>query len=240
MSGQSMTAVMGGDRPISTARVIYDYKPKPRGLDWSQHTAPAPVIPIDNHYQGDETTIDEDVAEIRGRLVDPRANQAWTGSGTAVDVVEATRRYLAGESCPQIGRALGHRAKVVRDNLRRAGVELRDDRKTYSGGRPRLYGDDTIDQVRTLYGSGKSMGEVAVELNLPYKSIVTIMNRHTIPRRTGMSGHLDGAVALKERMAALEVTSADVRAWARDNGVTMPARGLPARTVLDAYAEAHP
>ena len=54
--GHSLNHVGGRDRVISTERVVYaEPKPKPKGLDWSKHTAPpvemptappAPVAPV--------------------------------------------------------------------------------------------------------------------------------------------------------------------------------------------------
>lgn len=157
-----------------------------------------------------------------------------------VDTAEIVRRYTAGETVPTIAKALSHTPSTIRRALRRAGVEMRDDRTLHSGGAPRDYGDATVEQVRRLYVDEQlSMRDVASRLNLQYKSVVTIMTRHDIARREGQSGHLDGAASLKQRIAELGVSSNEIRAWARAGGVDCPALGVVPSRVVDLFETAH-
>lgn len=156
---------------------------------------------------------------------------------------EIIRRYQAGQAPPEIGTALGHTAGTVRGALDRAGIQRRDDRKSRSGSTEKAYPPQLVDQVRALYiGHGKSQNETAAALGLTHKIVQNIMARHEIPAREPGKQHKpgqDGAAGLKALMADNGLTTAQVRAWAAKNGIRCGIRGLPPRTVVDAFLAAH-
>lgn len=130
---------------------------------------------------------------------------------------------------------------LVRKALDAAGIERRDERSLRSGGRPRDYDETTMDDVCRLYTVEElSQPAIAERLDLPYKTVVTIMHRRGIEPRKGPGGGGDHAADLKQRIAALGVTPSEVKSWAVREGVLLGMQpGIPPARVVDAYAAAH-
>lgn len=264
MTADAMHHVAGGDwtRPLPSTRYSAP-KTKPRGLDWSKHTAPEPhPAPV---VEQPEAT----VTEIRRRIKAPRptagrkcqcgrdintksdycrscngrraaANRTtFTTRTSVVDVTVAQEEYTAGASVPEIAAAHDWPITSVRRQLERAGVTMRDDRAGRTVGQ-KTYSDDLVEQVRALYiDRGLSQAKVAAQLGLGPKVIVTLMARHGIPARQGQSGGGDTLQAYRDRLDELGVTAADVRQWANSHGHPCGIRGVVAEHVIDAYEDAH-
>lgn len=145
--------------------------------------------------------------------------------------------YRSGVTAPRIAAQWGTTSKRIRRILTQAGVDLRDDRALHSGGRPRAYPPETRAEVARLYLEGYSRSQVAAELGIPYKTVVTIMTRDGVPARQRQSGRQDGAAALKARIRDLGVTPRDINAWARLAGYPV-SRGIPSARVVDAFEQA--
>lgn len=145
--------------------------------------------------------------------------------------------YRDGHTAPRIAAAYGVTPKRIRAILTRHGVDLRDDRALHSGGRPRIYDAHTRTEVARLYLAGLSRSQVAAQMGIPYKTVVTIMTRDGVPARQRQAGRQDGAAALKARIRGLGVTPREINAWARTAGFP-PSRGLPSTAVVDAYEQA--
>jgi len=175
-------------------------------------------------------------------------------SHTRVDVAEIVRRYTEQRhTIAQIAADLGHGKQTVRNALRHADVQLRDDRKTGSGGNNRIdaYPADLVAQVRRLYLEEElSQGQVAARLGTSTKVVQRLMTRHDIPARPqahlGNNGNrrrgTDNPTAqVKARLDALGVTALDVKRWALKQGlIDEIKRGVCQTSLVDAYETAHP
>lgn len=170
-----------------------------------------------------------------------RTPRRTTSLAVPLDVDDLVRRYQAGQSAPDLARALKTTPKRIRAVLDDAGIPRRDDRTLKSGGRPREYDEHTVNQVRDLYVQQRlSRTEVARRLDLPLKTVVTIMGRHDIAARKGMSGARDGAKSLKQTMTDRGITSRQVKDWALTQGlISQIARGLPTASLVEGYLAAH-
>jgi hypothetical protein len=156
-----------------------------------------------------------------------------------LDVARMAQLYASGQSVPKIAVQLGCGTRTVYERLKASGIKMRDDRTTNSGGRPRQVSDEVVARVRELYVDRRmSRAEVAAELGLGYKTVVTIMLRHNIPARKNQSGRSDGAFSLKQRITALGATSSSIRAWANEHGVDCPEVGVVPTRVVDAFEAA--
>lgn len=83
--------------------------------------------------------------------------------------------YTGGATIPAIAREHSTYPKRVRAHLRAAGVVLRDDRATHSGGANRLTADDLdLRRAEELYASGLSWRAVAGQLGVA----LTTLHRH--------------------------------------------------------------
>lgn len=245
-------------------------KPKPTGLDWSKHRAPEPEpAPVIEQHETTVTEIRERVsrprrepnrcscgAEIsrtatrcrscnaqrpatksRGK---PRQPRTWVTRTSVVDVPTARAEYLEGSTCPQIAARHGWPVISVRRQLAKNGVPMRDDRRTHSGGPPRVYDPALISRVRDLYlDQGLSQSRTAHEIGTTIKVVQNLMKREGIPARQGQSGGGDTLQGWRDRLNELGVTSAVVRVWAAANGHTVAIRGVVPGHVVDAYEEAH-
>ncbi len=109
----------------------------------------------------------------------------------ASELAEIVREYGEGQSAPQIARAHGRMPKTIRDALRRAGVQLRDDRSLRSGGQNRTQDDDElVAKVRRLYvDEQRTQAEVAAELGVSPKKVQGVMSRNGIEARPDAIGH---------------------------------------------------
>lgn len=127
-------------------------------------------------------------------VVEPSAAPA-AGSGVSVGVerdrwiVEA---YEAGSVVPAIAQALGASTATVYRALRRAGVVMRDDRATNSGGRPKAPEADPPDLVAAVvaaYGGGASLQEVAAQVPGvgSVKHASNLLTRHGVTLRPARS-----------------------------------------------------
>lgn len=271
MNGQSLTAIVGRDRPMPGPLEVKWSPPKakPKGLDWSKHTAPAPVIPIGNDYEGPHETVEDAVAEVRKRIrvVEPVVRHCDCGaqiSGRSkrcrscnakllstqrttyvtrtsiVDLITANFEYVNGATCPEIAQRHGWPVVSVRRQLQRAGVAMRDDRAGRSGGKPKINDPATVDRVRKLYiDQGLSQGKVAQTIGTTTKVIQTLMKREGIPARQAQAGGCDTLQGYRTRLLELGVTSAELRTWARAHGYQPHIRGLVAEHIIDAYEQAN-
>lgn len=158
---------------------------------------------------------------------------------TDLDLDAIRAEYAAGATIPKLARTHGAATATIRRNLIAAGVTLRDDRKTSSGGQNRIP-DDVAARIVAAYATARSASDVARDLDMPASTVNHVLHREGIPVRPagvaqrGRPG-LDGAAGLKALMRANDVTTADVRAWARDTGRPIPPRGLPTRRLLEDY-----
>jgi len=173
----------------------------------------------------------------KGQYAKPIGPRRQPATRNHIDDRQVINAYRDGTTAPKIAAQWGTTPKRIRTILARAGIELRDDRALHSGGRPRIYPPETRAEVARLYLSGLSRSQVADQLGIPYKTVVTIMTRDGVPARQRQAGRQDGAAALKQRIRGLGTTPAQINAWARANG--HPAsRGIPSTTVVDAYEHA--
>lgn len=174
----------------------------------------------------------------------PRRSVRRRSTSSQVDKTEVIRLYTEERrTIADIAATLHAGKQTVRNILLLADVELRDDRKTNSGGRNRqVYDPQLVADVRRLYlDEQRSRTEVAAEVGLTLKQVDTLMRRHQIPARQGQSGGGDTITPLRERIAALGVTSRDIKVWGLAHGL-VPAiqRGIPSYALVDAYETAHP
>jgi DNA-directed RNA polymerase specialized sigma24 family protein len=108
-----MGYVSGGDRLPPLTPVVYgDPPPKPRGLNW----------PTSDPNQAQE------LPTMPTSLLAPTEQPRAAYRGRHPQVATMVRLYTDGLSAPQIAGQLGIAAKTVRTHLKRAGIELRDDR----------------------------------------------------------------------------------------------------------------
>lgn len=173
----------------------------------------------------------------RGRTTGPRGPRALQPAPFDVDA--ATTDYQAGTTVPELATRLGISRSTIRRHLRRAGVQLRDDRAGHSGGQPKFDDPLLVAQVRDLYASGLSQDGVGHQLGLTQKQISRIMSRHGITARSGQHGSGDTLGEYRERITALGVTTADIRSWARRQDIEVTTRGAVSYAVLTAYEKAH-
>lgn len=263
MRGQSLTAVVGSDRPMTRPLEVKwePPKPKPKGLDWSKHRAPEPE-PVPVMAQPEATVHDireriKRTTKPRPRVMAtcecgrPRSPQAKRCSSchvatrkptrtSVVDTDTARTEYLAGATIPQIAETHGWPVVSVRRQLQRAGVPMRDDRSGHSGSRPKVYPPKLVAEVRRLYlDQGISQAKIAQQLGTTPKVIGHLMKREGIPARQGANGGGDTLQGYRDRLQQLGVTSTQVRVWANANGHPAGVRGVLAEHVVDAYEEAH-
>jgi transposase len=97
--------------------------------------------------------------------------------------------YAAGQTAVEIAARHGRSPKTIRDTLRGAGVQLRDDRATRSGGQPKEYDPALVAEVRRLYVDERlTQAEVAARTGSTAKVVQRLMDRHEIPTRPDATG----------------------------------------------------
>lgn len=170
---------------------------------------------------------------------DPRCGQPLTGAGAPrgwvlVRVVGGgqPRRYCS----PACAIAAFEDARDV---------EKREDRAS-AGSEPIEYDPELIARVRRLYTlHGLSQAEVVRQIGTSTKVVQDLIARHRIPARRAVTspGQDRGPGAESARrmaqLRAVGASTADVRVWAAANGLACGDRGVPAKTVVDAYLAAH-
>jgi transposase len=245
MPGEAMHHVGGGDWSTPLPAVSYsEPKPKPRGLDWSKHRAPEPPRPpVVERPEATVTEIQKRVARPAARKKRRPATCTSTPRKTrtsVVDVPVASAEYLEGATCPEIADRHGWPVISVRRQLAKAGVQMRDDRHSRSGGKPKVYDPQLVAKVRALYvDQGMSQAEIAERIGRTPKVVQHLMKREGIPARKGASGGGDTLQGYRDRLNELGVTSTQVRAWARATGHPVSPRGVIGAHVVDAYEAAH-
>ncbi len=172
----------------------------------------------------------------------PRAAGGRTpNTRTPIDESALVADYLTGQTSPELALKYGITPKRVRDTVGRHGHELRDDRKTRSGGKPKTYDPALVEQIRGLYLTERlSQSVIAQQLGTSTKVVQTIMVRHQIPARQGETGRMDGAAPLKAAITEYGVPIHDIKTWALHQGLLFAiAPGIPPRRIFDAYVDAH-
>lgn len=120
-TGKSMAYVSGGDRMPPLTPVVYaEPRPKRTGHDWPPHNPTDPREPT--------------MPTTRLAPSEP-ARAAYRGRHPHVATM--IRLYVDdGLSAPAVAEAMGIAAKTVRTHLKRAGIDLRDDRTGQNLPRP--------------------------------------------------------------------------------------------------------
>lgn len=144
---------------------------------------------------------------------------------------------------PAIAEQLGRGTRTIRERLKGAGVTLRDDRATHSGG-PRRTPDSVLQAAARLYADGLTRQQVADRLGIGVRTVDTALRHTGTPTRPaahipGAHTGNDGAADLKALLHANGITSTQVRAWARDTGRPCPTHGIPPRALVEDYLLAH-
>lgn len=155
-----------------------------------------------------------------------------------IDVIKSL--YAEPMTCAEIAESLGTTPKTIREMLRRSGTEIRDDRATNSGSRPKAYDPQTVATVRRLYESGMSQVEVAQKLDVGIHVVQRVMDRYGIDSREAKARPHRAGDHAEEHRAHVESLggSSVVREWADRNGFYCPRVGTPPIVVVDAYLDA--
>jgi transposase len=158
----------------------------------------------------------------RGRNVSPGERAAMKAA------------YVAGETAVAIAARHGRMPKTIRDTLRAAGVQLRDDRATRSRGQRKEYNPAMVADVRRLYvDEGLTQLEVAARIGSTAKVVQRLMDRHEIPTRPDATGRTtEPRPASPREPRPLESPDADGEpvdelALLRDALTTRPPSSLP-------------
>lgn len=157
-----------------------------------------------------------------------------------LSIADMKERYAAGESCAEIAASLATTPKTVRGSLRRAGVELRDDRTTHSGSHPKTYDPALVRSVLTLYEQGFSQTEVGVYCGVSQHVVLGVMRANGIQARPAVARKPQDHAATHAGHVRSLGGAAAIREWAAHAGIGCPDRGLPPVDVLEAYIDAHP
>ncbi len=163
--------------------------------------------------------------------------------GQHIDTDQIVRAYTSGATIPAIAAQLGCGPATVRRRLIRAGVTMRDDRHTNSGGRNQIP-DQTVQAAIELYQTGLTGKQVAHRLGIGQTTVGRILREHGVTLRTaaraqtGRPGR-DHARGLKDLMAANGITTQDVHAWARRTDRPIPDGGIPGRHLVEDYLLQH-
>lgn len=153
-------------------------------------------------------------------------------------IVELYSRGDLGQKA--IGAALGCSGSTVAFHLKSRGVpalRARGRRLTKpTGSKPKVYEPDLVEKVRALAAEKLTQLEIAERVGLGRKVIHNIMRRHGIaPGPAVARSPRDHVIDLKDLMRKSNVSSREVRAWAIEAGVPISDRGLPPRSVLEAF-----
>ncbi|WP_030526623.1 hypothetical protein [Phycicoccus jejuensis] len=142
-------------------------------------------------------------------------------------------------SIPAIAQQLGRGNATVRRNLLVAGVTLRDDRASNSGGGNR-HPDSVLRAAGELYLTGLTRDQVAERLTIGIRAVdkgIALVGATPRPAANIAGAHTghDTLGALRDLMAANDITAADVRSWANRTGRDCPPRGFPSRALVEDY-----
>jgi DNA-binding CsgD family transcriptional regulator len=228
----------------------FDLPAQPRGprpafdVDQAVEQAQAgmTVTQIARHHQVSVRTITSHL-ERRGVTPVNGRTAAALARSQHIDTDAIVKAYAAGASIPQVADQLGCATATVRRRLISAGVILRDDRHTNSGGRNQISAQ-TAQAAIDLYLSGLTGKEVGRRLGIGQTTVGRILRDHDITVRTSGQAQLgrvgrDNARDLKDLMAANGATTQDVRAWARRTGRPVADRGIPGRHLVEDYLLEH-
>ncbi|AJR18464.1 hypothetical protein GUY44_07010 [Pimelobacter simplex] len=142
--------------------------------------------------------------------------------------------YRAGQTTGEIAAAHGCSAPTIGRLLEEHGVPRR--------GAPVPRSADLVEQVRRLYvDENLTQIEVGQRLGIGLKVVQSVMAKADIERRPAKARQgADNARTLKQRIADLHTTAAEIKLWAIAAG-HLPAmhRGLPARALVEKFAAAH-
>jgi hypothetical protein len=156
-------------------------------------------------------------------------------------VADAVVRLYTGEllTVAAIAERL-HLSKVtVRAHLNTRKIELRDDRTTGSGGGNARTNDPAFTaDVSARYIAGATIREIATAVHTGEQQVSRALHLAGVPIRAAASREPTGGLstrAMVEALADAGVTTSELRAWARTQGITVPARGLLPMGVLNAW-----
>lgn len=165
----------------------------------------------------------------------PRPRRAHSGPQRMVlpgdDIVEA---YKAGQTLGQIADTHGCSAPTIGRVLEEHGIPRR--------GAPVPRSPELIEQVRHLYQEEHlTQVEIGQRLGQTTKVVQSVMTEAGIDRRAAKARHgRNNAYGLKQKIADLGVTSAEIKVWAISAGhLHQMHRGLPAGALVEKYAAAH-
>lgn len=169
------------------------------------------------------------------------------GRPAAWNVDRAVRLAKEGRTVQEIAPQVGASISTVRRVLNRRGVELVDGRALHSGqNNPVTRALEALStrHLTDLYGQLKSVAAVAEALDLPANTTGRLLRSRGIAVRpssevqAGRPGE-DHAGPLRDLMDANGTTPAEVREWALAHGLSVAARGVPSRAVVEDYLLAH-
>lgn len=163
-----------------------------------------------------------------------RRPAAPRGDEVTVDIVRLYSVEL--QTVEAIARTLRVGAATVRNVLDDQGIARRDDRAT----RGRRTTPAVEEAIVATYAELGNVVAVARRLHVSDKTIrrtllergVRIANAAQV--QAGRPG-TNNAAQLADLMAAHHVTAADVRSWAAQTGRDCPSRGIPPRSLVEAY-----
>jgi len=236
-----MTAVMGGDRETPLPSTTYAApRPKPKGLDWSKHTAPAPVSAA---APAPSESAQAAVDDVRRRLQQPAPRRAATprarptGRPRTVPAGEAAvivAEYVAGGFVDELARKHKRSRETIYRLVDEAGAERRGaSMRTF----PRVADDaDKVAQVLRMYTvDGLTQDEIASRLGHAPITIRGILHDHDARRPDA----LPGQPRTRGRQVSIDLPSA-VAAY--EAGATIPQiardRGYRVRSLRVAFARA--
>ena len=194
-----------------------------------------------------QRTAEKPKAKPKRRQPKPRGpRRPPTGRGpraTAPKVVDAMIRLYTGPeqlTCRQIAARLDVSIPTVQRYITASGVPKRDDRKGHTGGQNRRTLDPAfVRQCADLYVAGRSIEEIADTIHTGRRQVTAALKDAGVTVRPQVAREpRDNAAWLRDRMAKAGITAADVRAWAKANGVTIPRTGTPPSTAVIAYLAA--
>ncbi|UUW88442.1 hypothetical protein [Pimelobacter simplex] len=142
--------------------------------------------------------------------------------------------YRAGQTTGEIAATHACSAPTISRLLEEHGIPRR--------GAPIPRSADLVEQVRQLYvDENLTQIEVGQRLGIGHKVVQSVMTEAGIDRRPAKARQgADNAKTLKQRIAELDTTAAEIKLWAIAAG-HLPAmhRGLPARALVEKFAAAH-